>query len=132
MLGFTLYTKCLVLNGWVELFSVFWVISEPRNRLMSQTYVANFSVKSKHIFIIFLLRKLFRQLSNLLINIFPTLTEGKLDHYCGGLRPYRHLGTHRTSRAWLQLDRNRVTTLERHAGQPPTTNRTMAHAAGNA
>ena len=64
--------------------------------------------------------------------IFYVQAESELDHHCGGLRSYRHFGTHRSRCPRLQFNRNRAAPLERHVGQPPTTNRTMAHTTGNA
>ncbi len=60
------------------------------------------------------------------------LTESKLDHHRGGLRSYRYIRTHRPSGAWLQRDRDRTATLERHVSQSPPTHRTVAHSTRNA
>lgn len=62
--------------------------------------------------------------------ILVLIAESHTDYHSGGLWPHRHFGANWPCTAWLQLHRNRAATLERHAGKPTPSHRSVAHTTG--
>ena len=63
--------------------------------------------------------------------MFFIIIESTIVHNGGGLWPNRNIGAHRTSCAGMQLEWHWASTLERHAGQPAQTHRSVAHLTGS-